>query len=172
LPHKSIYLHFLKNRPEADFSESAAGTFRITTNAPLEGYSLDYGFGPEHALDLDLSAYNAFRIDVISASAPGIISFSLHSGDNEAPRQTSGFQILTLPASDSPYSLLVPFDGFPRDVDYSDIDFISISGNGGGPNGQYDLILGGIFAVPEPSTAALMLAASVTLFSRRRFRRR
>jgi len=59
---------------------------------------------------------------------------------------------------------MIPFSSFFDLVDFSDIDFIEL--NVGSING-FDLILDGIFVVPEPNTAVLLIVASVAMITRR-----
>ena len=147
------------------------GTFRVTSNASIEASRLSYGLGPGGepgpALDLDVSAFDAFQFDVLSSAEPGIVGFTVGSGRNEDA--SGGFSdIITFPASATPYSLIVPFSRYSlTSLDFSDIDYIRL--NGGGFDG-FDFILDGIFVVPEPSTAALLLLTIVFAFSRRQRR--
>jgi len=147
--------------------DSNTGTYRVKTNSDLESFALSYGDGPNQTLDLDLTDYRALRIDIISSATLSEASIGLRSGDGE-PQHKWVFLTVTVPASDAPYSLIVPFSGLVRAVDLSDIDFIELAGGG---LGGFDLVLGGIFFVPEPSTTTLLITAVLTLLTPRRFRR-
>ena len=141
--------------------DTDALTWRVTTNASLEPYRLTYGrrtIGegpPGEDLNLDLSGFSAFRFDVGMATIPAEINFTAVSSLSDPSRKSKSAQ-LTLPASETPYSFVVPFSVFSPEVDFSDLDGFRLSSLA--PPGL-DLELRGIFIVPEPSGGVLLLVA-------------
>jgi len=146
-------------------TDTSVETYRLTSTADIEATRLDYGLGPASepgpALDLDLSAFNAFRFDVISSVESGVTSITLRSGLNEDTPMGVTSDRFTFPASATPYSQMILFSSFFDLVDFSDIDFIRVQGGGAA---GLDYILDGIFVVPEPATLALTLLGIIALF--------
>jgi len=150
-------------------------TYSVTTNANLEAYNLIYGLRTlaegtaDQALNLDLTSFSGFRIDVVSSQLLAEATISFRSGVNEEGISASAHDIILLPASNTSYSVFLPFTPFLHSrVDFSDIDSITLSGDA--PTG-FDITIGGIFVVPEPSTAMLLVAASIAVMECR-WRRR
>ncbi len=144
--------------------DDVVGTYRMSANASLETNVLRYGSGQDYALNLDLSSYGAFRIDVILSSI-GIVRILLASGTDEIEYNGISDMIqASIPARDTPYTLILPFSGYGRDIDFSDIDFIKFEV---GFNGTLD----GIFVVPEPGTSLLVLLTLGVITNTRRRRR-
>jgi hypothetical protein len=139
------------------YIDTIAETYRFSTSVNMEANGMSYGFGygPDDPLNLDLSEYNSFRLDVISLSLTGIVSITMTSGVNE-DRLSHDFHRTTIPATNTPYSLVIPFSAFLAGIDFSDIDAIRLGS--GGPAG-FDLTLGGIYVVPEPTSSVLSLFA-------------
>lgn len=150
--------------------DTTAETLTFETMAPIEGFGVVYGFGgPDFQLDLDLSEYSGFRIDVVSYTGPTLEAGFVFSSGNFAPGRRGGADILTIVESAQPASFYIPFAPFtaqdhPNPVDFSDIDSIRLSGKLA-PGSR--LVLGGIFAVPEPAPAVLLMSALFVLAGRR-----
>lgn len=137
-------------------------TFTIATSSVsvIEGFHLEYGWGLGNDLNLDLTAFDAFRIDVVSYSGP-MFEAGFHFD--------WGSQLLTVAENTVPFSFLVPFAPWTAPdrlipLDFGDIDFVRFSGQL--PPGA-ELVLGGIFAVPEPTTVLLLFTGILAIVGRR-----
>ncbi len=147
-------------------------TYRVTTNANLEAYTLSYGLrtlaegSADQALDLDLTGFAGLRFDVIASQLSDIATVSFRSGVNEGTIK-SAFDIVSLPMSNTAYSVFVPFTTFFLSrIDITDVDSITLASSV--PAG-FDITLDGIFIVPEPNTSVLLMLASVlTMVDRQR----
>lgn len=148
-------------------------TYRVSTNAHLEAYSLTYGLRTlaegtiDQALNLDLTGFAGLRFDVVTSHFSDTATVSFRSGVDEGAIK-SAFETVSLPMSNTSYSAFVFFTPFLLSrIDISDVDSITLASSV--PAG-FDITLGGIFVVPEASTAVLFLLSIFATMAGRRWR--
>ena len=138
--------------------DTATQTFHLNVDANMENWSMQWGANffdnPDLALNADLlsDGANAFSIDVAANLVYTSQSLGLGSGTNEETWQMDA-TVVAFPASDTPYSVRIPFSRF-SDVNLHDVDYVAF---GGGGMLGCDLTLGAIRTVPEPSTLVTLI---------------
>ncbi len=155
--------------------DSSAGTFHLSTDHELAMYRLEWGSaslpdapGQIAVLNADLTTPNKlgyFLIKVASASMEHTVGFTLLSGVDEGGSFRSNTTFFDLPASATPYSIILDSDLFST-VDFGDIDYIGL---GEGPIAPgLDFVLDEIVWVPEPCSLALLGVGGLAVIRRRK----
>jgi hypothetical protein len=137
----------------------ASGLAITSSGTLLDAYvEVLYGFNTD--LNVDLSGYNAFKVNFVSNDLPMTMLVGLGSS-------TGGqFEVISLPvASGVGFSVTVPFSLFTTFTSFGDVDFIGF-GFDSVSNGDY--AIGGLEVVPEPATIAALAVGLGALVARRR----
>jgi hypothetical protein len=139
---------------------TVASGLAITSSGTLLDAWAVVAYGDTADLDVDLSGYNAFKVNFVSNDLPMTMSVALGS------RTNGDFEAVGVPvASGVGFSVTVPFSLFSTFTSFNDVDFVAFAFDSA-PSGDY--AVGHLEVVPEPASIAALAVGMGALVARRR----